>query len=493
MPDISVSISRKIFNDVYFPLLNDHHRRLVIYGGAGSGRSVFVAQKLIYKILHGNTNVLVLRQVGRTNRISTFPEIVKIIQNWKLSALFKINSSDLRIQCVNGGEFVFLGLDDPEKVKSVTFRSGELTDIWIEEATEITKEAFDQLNLRLRGGREKKQIIVTFNPVDINHWLYKRFFANKNDVKALTLKTTYKDNRFLDDEYRTELEGYKDTDPYYYSVYCLGNWGVYGRTIFNAQAVQDRLDCLPDPVFTGDFSYDYDGISISDIHITDAVLTHPLQIYIQPQPHKTYCVGIDTAGSGSDYSVCQVIDEAGTQCATYRYQDDAEDLFARAAFCLGSYYNNALLAPETNFSSYLVRELERLGYRNFFVRQSMDDYTGKLQKSFGFQTNVRSRSTIIAELVQFVRDHITMINNRETLNEMLTFVRNAKGRPEAQNGAHDDCIMALAIALHCRSQMDRVIVEETVNMANWTDAMILDYEHADEDLKKHIRERWKNI
>ena len=121
-------------------------------------------------------------------------------------------------------------------------------------------------------------------------------------------------------------------------------------------------------------------------------------------------------------------------------------------YCLGRYYNVALEGIETNFSTFPVKELARLGYSRQFTREKIDTFTGKLDKTYGFRTDKLSRPLIIASLVQIVREHPETINDVETLEEMLTFVRNEKGRAEAQSGKHDDLIMGLAIAHHCRGQ-----------------------------------------
>ena len=134
--------------------------------------------------------------------------------------------------------------------------------------------------------------------------------------------------------------------------------------------------------------------------------------------------------------------------------------------------------------------MERLGYKRQYVREHIDKYTQKPTESYGFKTDGVSRPVIIAELVQHARDHINAICDKNTLLEMLTFVRNEKGRPEAASGAHDDCIMALGIALHAREQMEADAAEDTLSMANWTEDMIEDYERADAEGKAYLRSKW---
>ena len=159
-----------------------------------------------------------------------------------------------------------------------------------------------------------------------------------------------------------------------------------------------------------------------------------------------YALGGDTAGDtlGDEFSSDVVDAKTLEQVATLTMQTD-EDLYAKQMYCLGMYYNQALLAIEVNFDSFPVRELERLGYWNMYIREQEDTYTGQIKKAHGFRTDKFTRPRIISQLVEIVREHTYQIDDKLTLEEMLTFVRNEKGRAEAQQGAHDDMIMALAI------------------------------------------------
>ena len=151
-------------NKKYYQLLRDSNRLNIVYGGAGSGKSVFVAQRAVFRGSGAEPghNLLIIRKVGRTNRISTFPQILSVIGQWGLNDLFKVNKSDLEITCSNGNGIRFAGLDDVEKIKSVTFERGPVTDIWVEEATEITEADYNQLSLRLRG---KARVPFQITPV----------------------------------------------------------------------------------------------------------------------------------------------------------------------------------------------------------------------------------------------------------------------------------------------------------------------------------------
>ena len=460
--ELKIEISSRVFNKAFLKYLDNDKRYLVFYGGAGSGKSYFVAERYIYKMLKSKRfNLLVVRATGKSNRDSTFALFKQVISKWKLSKHFKINESDLRVKCLlNGNEIIFSGLDDVEKLKSVTFSKGELTDVWIEEASEIQESDFNQLDVRLRGKGTKKQIVISFNPIDINHWLKKRFFDRKDDNIEI-FHSTYKDNDFLDEDYKNLLESYKETDRYYYDVYCLGQWGVLGKTVFDARKINDRLQVIPKPLKVGYFLYDYDGLQITNIRWVNDKNGY-INIYQVPDsPAKTkYCIGGDTAGDGSDFFTAHVLDaKTGIQVAVLKNQFDP-DLYTKQMYCLGKYYKDALVGIEANFDSYPLRELQRLGYTNQYVREKLDEYTGRSEKRFGFKTTVLTRPTIISNLIQVVREHTDTINDRDTLLELLTIIRNEKGRIEAPEGGHDDQMMGLAIAHEIRNQVS--FVEEVI-------------------------------
>jgi phage terminase large subunit len=450
MNNVNITISKKVFNEVYLPYLENEDKYLVFYGGGSSGKSFFIAQMLIYKMLKQKMNLLVVRQTGNTNRDSTFAMFKQVISKWHLQSLFNI--TDLRIKCVNGNEIIFRGLDDVEKVKSATFESGELTHIWIEEATETSEADIQQLKVRLRGGKSKKQMILSFNPVDINHWI-KRHFIDSG--LATVCHSTYKDNKFLTEDDKETLESFKDTDEYYYNVYCLGQWGVLGKTYFNAKKINQRLQDIKKPIKTGYFEYTYDNKleKITNIYFKEDENGF-IDILEEPKKYYPYVLSGDTAGEGSDYFIGQVLDNTtGKQVAKLRKEFDADE-YTRQMYCLGMYYNEALIGIEANYDTFPIKYLEKLGYNKQFVREKEDTYTNGIVTSFGFRTTAVTRPLILSELQSIVNDHIELINDKDTLEEMLTFVRNQKGRPEAQSGGHDDLVMALAIAYYIRTQQD---------------------------------------
>lgn len=246
---MTVKIDHGVFNPVYYPHLFTDTEYFICYGGSGSGKSFAITQKIIIDIMQGGRNYLVIRKVSRTIRNSVFALFQKIISEWNVNQLFTFNKSEYSITCVNGYKIICQGLDDPEKIKSITVSKGIITDVWIEEATELLETDLNQLILRLRGKTElKKRIILTFNPISETHWIKKRFYDNPaENVKIL--KTTYFDNlKYLSRDDIDKIESLKIIDPLYYQIYALGEWGQlnYNDTVFKLETVLKMLSNKPD-------------------------------------------------------------------------------------------------------------------------------------------------------------------------------------------------------------------------------------------------------
>lgn len=206
----------------------------VFYGGAGSGKSYYVIQKLFVKSISlPRRKVLVVRKVGNSLRDSVYSLFMEIVGkvNQKLDAgeslISGYNRTDMTIRLVSGSEWIFKGLDDVEKLKSIN----GVTDIIVEEATEITLDDFTQLNLRLRSQEPYNQIHLMFNPVSKANWVYKYFFLNKPS-NCKMIKSTYEDNTFLPEEYVESLNALRDKNPAYWRIYALGDFATLDKLVF---------------------------------------------------------------------------------------------------------------------------------------------------------------------------------------------------------------------------------------------------------------------
>ena len=228
MAQFNIEISKKIFNDAYYPYLFDYSKRYnIYYGSAGSGKSVFVVQKMVIKALSSKRKVLFIRKVARTLKDSVFDLTLSTLKKLQMFSECKINNTTFTIELPNGSILLFKGLDDNEKIKSIT----DITDIVIEEATELTEDDFTQLDLRLRAREPNLQIYLMFNPVSKVNWCYKHWFQT-TPRETFVLKTTYKDNRFLPADYIASLEELKEKNPAYYQIYALGEFGSLDKLIF---------------------------------------------------------------------------------------------------------------------------------------------------------------------------------------------------------------------------------------------------------------------
>lgn len=219
----------KFFNEWIFKDINDYsHRYDVFYGGGGSGKSYGAVQKVILKSIGNKRKVLVVRKVGNTLRFSIFTLFKSVLNS--INIPYSENKTDMTIILPNESEFIFKGIDDPEKIKSIT----DITDIVIEEATELTEDDFTQLDIRLRPGEDIKypQITLMFNPVSKGNWCYKHWFENGAPKKAKVIHTTYKNNKFLTKDYIETLESLIDTNPAYYKIYCLGEFATLDKLIY---------------------------------------------------------------------------------------------------------------------------------------------------------------------------------------------------------------------------------------------------------------------
>lgn len=218
--NVNLTISRNQFSPTLFPLLEDYTHRFEGYkGSAGSGKSYFITQKIIFRCIKEKIRVLVCRRYATTLRNTCFSLFKEVLDKWKLTPYVKIRETDFNIRFPNGSEIIFTGLDEETKLLSLV----NITTIFVEEVYEVGEQIFEQLNLRLRGG-VNQQIIFAFNPISKNHWLY-NFCVVSPPQSFIFSETTYKDNPFLSAEYVHSLEDLKNRNPAKYKIYALGEWG----------------------------------------------------------------------------------------------------------------------------------------------------------------------------------------------------------------------------------------------------------------------------
>lgn len=217
-----------LVNELYIPAIENQSRFLVLKGGGGSGKSVFASFKLALRtVTEQGHKFLALRKVANTIKESIFAELKERLSEMGCFHEFDINKTERSFyHRPTGNQILCMGLDEPEKIKSIK----GITGMWVEETTEFEETDLDQLDLRVRGEKENYvQYILTFNPISEDHWLKARFF-DKPDPNVTIINSTYKDNDFLTEQDRERLESLKDRNPLYYDIYCLGLWGIIDKS-----------------------------------------------------------------------------------------------------------------------------------------------------------------------------------------------------------------------------------------------------------------------
>lgn len=233
-PQIKIKIKNpsRVFNKHIYEKLTDYSTFTEIhYGGASSGKSHGVIQKVVFKSLQAwkyPRKVLFLRKVGSSVYDSIFEDVKQCLEAWGLLGACKVNNSAYRIELPNGAQFIFKGLDNPEKIKSIK----GISDVVMEEASEFTLDDYTQLTLRLRDKKHpNKQIYLMFNPVSKVNWVYNAFFVKK-PKNTVIYQTTYKDNRFLDDLTKENIEELANRNEAYYKIYALGEFATLDKLVF---------------------------------------------------------------------------------------------------------------------------------------------------------------------------------------------------------------------------------------------------------------------
>lgn len=240
MGNINLNLKKGLFVPKFYPLLFDYSHRWEVYmGSAGSSKSYFITQKIIIRCCREQIKVLVCRRTGTTIRNTCFSLFKDILAKWKLTQFVKIRESDFNIRFPNGSEIIFIGLDEETKLLSLN----NVGCIFIEEAYEVPKPIVEQLNLRLRGATPNQQIIMAFNPISKNHWLYDFCEINPPGSFIYT-HSTFRDNPFLNKEYVAALEEMYERNPSKARVFCDGEWGVDSEGLVITNWRKEAFDAM---------------------------------------------------------------------------------------------------------------------------------------------------------------------------------------------------------------------------------------------------------
>ena len=256
----------KLLNYRHKELFQSADRELVVYGGANAGKSYSIADKLlIQSILHSDKRMktVIVRKTLNSLKKTALDILQRRAEAMELP--FELNRSEWTAR-VNNMEFIMTGMNNQEdylKVKSLT----DVDFIWVNEAAELRENDYKELTLRLRGAKKDgcfRQIICDFNPIGKMSWVFERFFQNGS--RARKLRYTVLDNPWAEEEYIEQLKQTKESDPNFYKIYFLGEWGELEGVIFNWDVVPEPPE-NPDEVFYGgDFGYSVDPTALVRIY-----------------------------------------------------------------------------------------------------------------------------------------------------------------------------------------------------------------------------------
>ncbi|PTH38559.1 PBSX family phage terminase large subunit [Staphylococcus agnetis] len=292
---LNFSKPEKVFNKNIYDILFDYsHATEVHYGGGSSGKSHGVVQKVVLKALQPwpvPRKILWLRKVQATVQESLFEDVKSCLVDFHIWDLCHWNKTDNKVTLPNGAIFLFKGLDNPEKIKSIK----GLSDVVMEEATEFMLNDYTQLTLRLRERKHhERQIYLMFNPVSKTNWVYKYFFEQPQGDDVLIRQSSYKDNKFLDERVRQNLEDLARRNPAYYKIYALGEFATLDKLVFPKYEKRllnaDELRHLPS-YFGLDFGY----INDMSAFIHAKIDTKTKTLYIVEEYGKTGMLNKDIA------------------------------------------------------------------------------------------------------------------------------------------------------------------------------------------------------
>ena len=285
--NLNIPKPSEVFNRNIFEVLTDYsHFTEVHYGGGSSGKSHGVVQKVVLKGLQDwkhPRKILWLRKVGATIADSLFQDVKSCLVDFKVWELCEWNKTDNRVTLPNGAVFLFKGMDNSEKIKSIK----GISDVVMEEASEFVMNDYTQLTLRLRERKHlDKQIFLMFNPVSKLNWVYKYFFAGEPHKNTLIKQSSYKDNKFLDEMTRDNLEDLANRNPAYYKIYALGEFATLDKRVFPEYEVEilNKEDLRHIPSY---FALDYGYVNDPSAFIHVKVDKKNKRLYILEEYVKT--------------------------------------------------------------------------------------------------------------------------------------------------------------------------------------------------------------
>ena len=286
----------KVVGGSYKTFWQSRKRYVVCKGSRASKKSKTTALWIIYNMLKMPlANTVVIRNTYASLKDSCYSDLIWACEQLKVKHLFKFTISPLEIQVrATGQKILFRGLDTPDNITSLSVPHGYLCWSWFEEAYLINEEAFNKVDLSLRGVPEPYFIRhnITFNPWSEN-WLKERFF-DVEDEDVLAMTTTYRNNEFLSESDLKLFQKIEETNPRRARVECLGEFGISEGLVYENWRVQqfDLSEVKDYKMIVGlDFGYVADETALVQAFVDE----ENMKIYVYDEYYKTGMLNSDIA------------------------------------------------------------------------------------------------------------------------------------------------------------------------------------------------------
>ena len=201
-----------------------------------------------------------------------------------------------------------------------------------------------------------------------------------------------------------------------------------------------------------------------------------LEIWNSPNFEDRFIIGADVAlGVGQDYSTAVILNKEREVCALFRDNFIDPSVFGDILFYLGRYFNNALLAVESNsLGVATLNRLKQMNYVNLYYQTKAATLLNEEGSKPGFRTTVSTKPMIIGNLKRAVEEYDLGIYSETIIQELKTYVSSENGSTMALSGNFDDTVIALAIALEAYRTHQHRLTDDMVSWKERTGPMMED-------------------
>jgi phage terminase large subunit len=265
--------STVIFEKNYEALQDDGIRFIINEGGSRSSKTYSLCQMIIVYSLQNKGKVTsIIRKTFPALRATVMRDFLEIMKEMDLYDVNAHNKSEHIYSFPNGSIVEFFSVDDEQKIRG---RKRDLA--WCNEANELFYDDFTQLNMRTEG-----KLIFDYNPSESASWLYEL-----PKEESILIKSTYKDNPFLPDSIRRQIEDLKRTDESLYQIYALGEKAISKSNIYsNWTFVPHRPSRFTQFIYGIDFGFNHPTALVR-------IYWHEKDIFIEPVIYESYLTTSD--------------------------------------------------------------------------------------------------------------------------------------------------------------------------------------------------------